>query len=130
MHDSDPGVQYLAIVYTDRPADAGALTSVGSKGDSFDNALAESVNGLFKTESIAKRGPVADRRRRRARHRLVGPLVQRDQIHSACDDVPPAEFEANYYRHKNEADEVAQTQSPESLPNPGRFKPSSAPRAG
>jgi hypothetical protein len=49
--------QYLAIRYTERLADAGAVTSVGSKGDSYDNALAESFNGLYKTELIRRRGP-------------------------------------------------------------------------
>ena len=47
VHHSDRGVQYLAIVYTERLAEAGAVTSVGSKGDSYDNALAESVIGLY-----------------------------------------------------------------------------------
>jgi transposase InsO family protein len=50
VHHSDRGVQYLAIRYTERLADEQAVTSVGSKGDSFDNALAETVNGLYKTE--------------------------------------------------------------------------------
>lgn len=48
VHHSDRGVQYLAIRYTERLADAGAVASVGSRGDSYDNALAESFNGLFK----------------------------------------------------------------------------------
>ena len=49
--------QYLAIRYTERLADEGAVTSVGSRGDSYDNALAETVNGLYKTELIRARGP-------------------------------------------------------------------------
>jgi putative transposase len=57
VHHSDRGVQYLAIRYTERLADEGAVTSVGSKGDSYDNALAESVNGLYKTELIRAKGP-------------------------------------------------------------------------
>ena len=56
VHHSDRGVQYLAIRYTERLADAGAVTSVGSRGDSYDNALAESVNGLYKTELIRAQG--------------------------------------------------------------------------
>ena len=51
------GVQYLAIRYTERLAEEGAVTSVGSKGDSYDNALAETVNGLYKAELIYRRGP-------------------------------------------------------------------------
>ncbi|HEY2944554.1 MAG TPA: IS3 family transposase, partial [Vicinamibacteria bacterium] len=57
VHHSDRGSQYLAIRYTQRLADAGAVTSVGSKGDSFDNALAETTIGLYKTELIRRRGP-------------------------------------------------------------------------
>ena len=57
IHHSDRGVQYLSIRYTERLAEAGIEPSVGSKGDSYDNALAESVIGLFKTEVIRKRGP-------------------------------------------------------------------------
>lgn len=57
VHDSDRGVQYLSIRYTERLAEAGIEPSVGSIGDSYDNALAESVIGLFKTEVIRRRGP-------------------------------------------------------------------------
>jgi transposase InsO family protein len=57
VHHSDRGVQYLSIRYTDRLLDAGIEPSVGSRGDSYDNALAESVIGLFKTEVIHRRGP-------------------------------------------------------------------------
>ena len=57
IHHSDRGVQYLSIRYTERLAEAGIEPSVGSKGDSYDNALAESVIGLFKAEVIRQRGP-------------------------------------------------------------------------
>ena len=57
VHHSDRGVQYLAIRYTERLAKAGIERSVGSRGDSYDNALAESVIGLYKTEVIHRRGP-------------------------------------------------------------------------
>ncbi len=57
MHHSDRGVQYLSIRYTERLAEAGIAPSVGSVGDSYDNALAESVIGLFKTEVIRRQGP-------------------------------------------------------------------------
>jgi putative transposase len=57
VHQSDRGVQYLAIVYTERLAAEGVVTSVGSRGDSYDNALAESVIGLYKSELIFNRGP-------------------------------------------------------------------------
>jgi putative transposase len=57
VHHSDRGVQYLSMRYTQRLADAGVAPSVGSRGDSYDNALAESVIGLYKTELIRRRGP-------------------------------------------------------------------------
>ena len=57
VHHSDKGVQYVSIHYTERLAEAGIDPSVGSVGDSYDNALAETVNGLFKTEVIRRRGP-------------------------------------------------------------------------
>jgi transposase InsO family protein len=57
VHHSDRGTQYLSMRYTDRLADAGIAPSVGSQGDAFDNALAESVIGLFKTEVIRRKGP-------------------------------------------------------------------------
>jgi putative transposase len=101
VHHSDRGSQYLAIRYTERLAEAGIEPSVGSRGDSYDNALAESVIGLFKTEVIRRRGPwrtlddvefatlewVAWWNTRR----LLEPLGY----------VPPAEYEAAYYRDQD-----------------------------
>lgn len=57
IHHSDRGIQYLSIKYTERLAESGINSSVGSKGDSYDNALAETVNGLYKTELIKQKGP-------------------------------------------------------------------------
>jgi transposase InsO family protein len=57
IHHSDQGVQYLSIRYTERLAQAGIASSVGSVGDAYDNALAETINGLYKTEVIRRRGP-------------------------------------------------------------------------
>jgi len=98
VHHSDRGVQYLAIRYTERLADAGAVNSVGSKGDSYDNALAESVNALYKAELI----------RRQRSWRTVADVElatagwvdwwNERRLHSACGDIPPAEFEAAYAR--------------------------------
>ena len=93
VHHSDRGVQYLAIRYTERLAEAGAVGSVGSKGDSFDNALAETVNGLYKAELIWQRGPwrTADD------VELATPAWvdwwNHRRLHGACGDVPPVEFE-------------------------------------
>ena len=57
VHHSDRGVQYVSIKYTERLTEAGVEPSVGSVGDSFDNALAETINGLYKTEAIRRYGP-------------------------------------------------------------------------
>ena len=57
LHHSDRGVQYLSIRYTERLAEAGIEPSVGSVGDSYDNAMAETVNGLYKSELIYRKGP-------------------------------------------------------------------------
>ena len=76
VHHSDRGVQYLAIRYTERLAETGAVNSVGSRGDSFDNALAESINGLYKTEPVRNKGPWRRSRGPRTRHPRMGGLVQ------------------------------------------------------
>jgi putative transposase len=97
VHHSDRGVQYLSICYTERLADEGAVTSVGSKGDSYDNALAETVNGLYKTELIRAQGPwrTADQVELATVAWVAWWNDQR--LHSACGDIPPAEFEAAYH---------------------------------
>ena len=98
VHHSDRGVQYLAIRYTDRLADEGAVTSVGSRGDSYDNALAETVNGLYKTELVRAQGPwrTADQVELATAAWVAWWNDQR--LHSACGDIPPAEFEAAYHQ--------------------------------
>jgi putative transposase len=98
VHHSDRGTQYLSIVYTERLAAAGAVGSVGSRGDSYDNALAETVNGLYKTELIHRHGPwrTVDQVEL-ATARWVSWWNER-RIHSACHDMPPVEFEAAYHR--------------------------------
>jgi putative transposase len=97
VHHSDRGCQYTAIRYTERLVEAGVTPSVGSRGDSYDNALAESVNGLFKTELIGPRGPW-----RSVEQVEIAMLEWIDwynhrRLHSALGDIPPVEFEANYY---------------------------------
>ena len=89
--------QYLSMRYTDRLVDAGIAPSVGSQGDAYDNALAESVIGLYKTEVIRRKGPWRTLEAVEFAtltwvdwfntRRLLGPL----------GDIPPAEFEAQYY---------------------------------
>jgi len=107
VHHSDRGVQYLSIRYTERLADEGAVTSVGSKGDSYDNALAESVNGLYKTELIRSKGPwrTADQ----VELATAGWVAwwNAERLHGACGDIPPAEFEAAYHQRLQAATEAA-----------------------
>jgi transposase InsO family protein len=97
IHHSDRGSQYLSIRYTERLAEAGIEPSVGSVGDSYDNALAETINGLYKTEVIRKRGPwkIPDEVEYATlewvdwfnNRRLLEPI----------GNIPPAEFENQYY---------------------------------
>jgi putative transposase len=106
VHHSDRGVQYLAIRYTERLGSAGAVPSVGSVGDSYDNALAESVIGLYKTELIRRRGPW-----RGLDDLELATLEWVDwwnhrRLHSACGLTPPAETEAAYYRQPVPAEPV------------------------
>jgi putative transposase len=99
--------QYLSIRYTQRLADQGAVASVGSRGDSYDNALAEAVNGLYKAELIRHRGPwrTADQVEL-ATLAWVGWWNQR-RLHGALDHIPPAEHEALYDRQLEQSKEVA-----------------------
>jgi putative transposase len=98
VHHSDRGVQYLAIRYTERLAEAGAVTSVGSRGDSYDNALAESVHALYKTELIRRRGPWRSMEEvELATARWVEWYNQR-RLHGAIENLPPAEYEDRYWR--------------------------------
>jgi putative transposase len=101
VHHSDRGVQYLAIRYTERLADAGAVRSVGSRGDSYDNALAESVVGLFKTELIRMKGPWRTLEQvELATAQWVDWYNQR-RLHSSIGNLPPAEYEAAYYAERD-----------------------------
>jgi putative transposase len=107
VHHSDRGVQYLSIRYTERLAEEGAICSVGSRGDSYDNALAESVIGLYKTEVIRKRGPWRSfEQLELATARWVEWYNQR-RLHSSIGMVPPAECEEQYYRSRAEVSDVA-----------------------
>ena len=90
--------QYLAIRYTDRLADAGAVTSVGSKGDSYDNAAAESVIGLYKTELIRHRGPWRGLDDVELATLEWVDWYNHRRLHSACGHVPPTEYEQDHYR--------------------------------
>jgi putative transposase len=98
VHHSDRGSQYLSIRYTERLAEAGAVTSVGSRGDSYDNALAETIIGLYKTELIRLRGPwKALDEVEYATLEWVDWFNHR-RLLEPIGHVPPAEFETTYWR--------------------------------
>ena len=97
VHHSDRGRNISPSAYTERLADEGAVTSVGSKGDSYDNALAESVNGLYKTELIRARGPWRTADQVELATAAWVAWWNADRLHGACGDIPPAEFEAAYH---------------------------------
>ncbi len=104
VHHSDRGVQYLSIRYTERLADAGAHTSVGSRGDSYDNALAETTIGLFKTEIIQRRGPWRTLTQVEAALAAWVDWYNHRRLHGACADIPPAEYEQHYYHRRAQED--------------------------
>jgi putative transposase len=94
---SDRGSQYLAIAYSERLAAAGIDASVGSVGDAYDNALAETVNGLYKTEVIRKRGPW--RNLEAVEYATLGWVhwFNTTRLLTPIGNVPPAEYEQMYY---------------------------------
>jgi putative transposase len=96
VHHSDRGSQYLAIRYTERLAEAGAVTSVGSRGDSFDNALAETIIGLYKTELIRRRGPWKGMDEVEYATLEWVDWFNHRRLLEPIGHVPPAEFEAAF----------------------------------
>lgn len=94
VHHSDRGVQYLSVRYSTRLDDIDAVASVGSKGDSYDNALAETVNGLYKAELIHRRGTWADVREVEAETARWVAWWNSSRIHSALGWLAPAVYEA------------------------------------
>jgi transposase InsO family protein len=110
VHHSDRGVQYLSIRYTERLAEAGIESSVGSKGDSYDNALAETVNGLYKTEVIRRRGPWRGFEDVEFATLEWVAWYNTSRLHETLGHVPPAEFEEAFYdRRATPAEAVALT---------------------
>ncbi len=96
MHHSDRGAQYLAIRYTDRLLDAGIESSGGRRGDSYDNALAESIIGLFKTEVIHHAGPWRGLDEVDYAPLEWGAWFNAQRLLEPLGYVPPAEYEAQY----------------------------------
>jgi putative transposase len=109
VHHTDAGSQYTSIAFTERLAAAGVSASVGTVGDAYDNALAESVIGLYKTELIKPAGPW-----RTAEQVELATLEYVDwfnhrRLYEACGDIPPAELETAYYSQNAALAKVGQT---------------------
>jgi len=107
IHHSDRGVQYVSIRYSERLAEAGVEPSVGSKGDSYDNALAETINGLYKAELIHRRAPWKTREALELATLEWVAWFNHQRLHSAIGYIPPAEAEANYYNQLASAEKLA-----------------------
>ena len=98
VHHSDRGSQYVSIRYSERLAEAGVEPSVGSRGDSYDNALAETINGLYKAELIHRRGPWKTREAVELATLEWVAWFNHVRLLEPIGYIPPAEAEANYYR--------------------------------
>ena len=99
VHHSDRGTQYLSMRYTERLGEAGIAPSVGSRGDSYDNAMAESIIGLFKTEVIQRKGPWRHLEMVEFATLAWVDWFNRRRLLEPIGYVPPAEYEARYYEH-------------------------------
>jgi len=106
VHHSDRGSQYVSIRYSERLAEAGVEPSVGSKGDSYDNALAETINGLYKAELIHRRGPWRTREAVELATLEWVAWFNHVRLLEPIGYIPPAEAEANYYRQLAEQTEL------------------------
>jgi len=106
-HHSDRGSQYLAIRYTERLAEAGIEPSVGSVGDSYDNALAETINGLFKAEVIHRRGPWRSFEAVEYATLEWVDWFNTRRLLEPIGNIPPAEAEANHYAALEQSDMAA-----------------------
>lgn len=102
IHHSDRGSQYVSIRYTERLAEAGIEPSVGSRGDSYDNALAETINGLYKAELIHRRAPWKTKAAVELATLEWVSWFNHQRLLEPIGYIPPAEAEENYYRQQAE----------------------------
>jgi transposase InsO family protein len=107
VHHSDRGSQYVSIRYTERLAEAGIETSVGSVGDSYDNALAETINGLYKAEVIHRRGPWRSFEAVEFATLTWVDWFNNRRLLEPIGNIPPAEAEQRYYAMLSEPDMAA-----------------------
>ena len=111
IHHSDAGSQYCAIRYGNRLAEAGAVASIGSVGDSYDNALAESVIGLYKTECVRSDGPIRSVEDLELATASWVHWFNTRRLHSMIGNMPPVEYEHNYYAHQPARDDQVSGES-------------------
>lgn len=102
VHHSDRGSQYVSIRYTERVAEAGVEPLVGSMGDSYDNALAETINGLYKAEVIRRRGPWRSFEAVEFATLEWVDWFNNRRLMEPIDNIPPAEAEERYYARLEE----------------------------
>ena len=102
IHHSDRGSQYLSIKYSERLAEAGAEPSVGSRGDSYDNALAETIIGLYKTEVVHRRGPWRNLDALEYATLEWVDWFNHRRLLEPIGNVPPAELEVTYYQSQGQ----------------------------
>ena len=101
IHHSDAGSQYTSIRYGERLTEAKVAASIGTVGDSYDNAMAEALNGTFKAELVAIQGPW------RTKAQLEWAIIEwiswynHSRLHSEIGDLPPAEYAADWYRQQS-----------------------------
>ena len=107
VHHSDRGCQYLSIRYSDKLVEAGIDASVGSVGDSYDNALAETINGLYKTEVIRHRGPWKNIDEVEYATLDWVDWFNHRRILEPIGNIPPVEYELMYYQQLEESSEAA-----------------------
>ncbi len=107
IHHSDRGCQYLSIHYTEKLAEAGIESSVGSVGDSYDNALAETINGLYKTEIIRRRGPWKTIDEVEYATLEWVDWFNNRRLLEPIGNIPPAEYELMYYQQLDESSKAA-----------------------
>ena len=122
IHHSDRGSQYVSIRYTERLAEAGIDPSVGSKGDSYDNALAETINGLYKAELIHRRTPWKTVEAVELATLEWVAWFNHQRLLEPIGYIPPAEAEERYYLQLAEQAAPACAYTTEPLRNPGRFR--------
>lgn len=121
IHHSDRGSQYVSIKYTERLAEAGIEPSVGSVGDSHDNALAETIKGLYKAEVIHRRGPWRSFEAVEYATLESVDWFNHRRLLEPIGNIPPGEAEAQYYAAITAMDLASVTQTNQPPANPARF---------